>query len=154
VRLKHSGKQGGGQGGLCPVGEHPAEVEDERESVSKSGNDMLVLTFRVLDRWRVEDYLVLDNERVQWRLDRLVEVFGEVDSSELVGRRCLVRIEHEVGDDGIKRAKVKGLRSEDEGGEDQSPDARPGRAPDATRPAGRGLPPQAVPGTDDSDLPF
>jgi hypothetical protein len=149
VRLKHSGEAGGDGRGLCPVGEHPAEVEDAEESQSKSGNDMLIVSYRVAGRWRVKEFVPL---HVPFRVDRLVEAFGEVDSSELVGRTCTVRIEHESYE-GRMRAVVAGLEACDES-EDEGRRPSDRRAPDATRPAGRGLPPQTVPGTDDSDLPF
>jgi hypothetical protein len=148
VRLKHSGEAGGDGRGLCPVGEHPAEVEDAEESQSQAGNDMLVISYRVAGRWRVKEFVPL---HVPFRVDRLVDAFGEVDSTELIGRACTVRIEHELYE-GRMQAVVAGLEACEEGEQDPRPSDR--RSPDATRPAGRGRPSQAVPGTDDSDLPF
>jgi hypothetical protein len=99
---------------LEPVapGTYTAEVSNMELQQSKAGNDMWVVTLRIMDEGPyfgrlLTDRFVVDNPIGRQRLSRLLRaakvhvVNDEFDTEELIGARLQVAVEHEEGDNGV-----------------------------------------------------
>lgn len=96
--------------GFLPAGVYPAVVTKVEEKMSKSGNPMLVVSLKALNRsgesTTVQQYLPATEKSI-WKIDSFMWAIGicpeagqtvTVMPNQVVGKKCYVRIGVEQGD--------------------------------------------------------
>jgi hypothetical protein len=94
-----------------PIGLVPASIVDVQETISKSGNEMLVVTYQSLEdpSAAVRDYIT-ENEFTARKIKQIQTCFGIPYGAPAAGwtyKKGVVRTEEDVYN-GFKQAKVKG----------------------------------------------
>lgn len=124
---------------LLEEGIHTAFLFNLEEKMSKSGNPMLVATYKVVkgqDKYDITDYMVL-TEKALFRVKQFLEGFGinvpkgaiEFNPDELIGQEVQIEVEHEKAmKDGKERTylRIKKVIKKEEGidtllGDDDAP---------------------------------
>lgn len=114
---------------ILEEGIHSAFLFNLEEKMSKSGNPMLVATYKIAkgsDKYEVTDFMVL-TEKALFRVKQFLEGFGmvvpkgamEFNPDELIGQEVQIEIEHEkVMRDGKERTylRVKRVVKKEDGG--------------------------------------
>ena len=124
---------------LLEEGIHTAFLFNLEEKMSKTGNPMLVATYKIAkgqDKYEITDYMAL-TEKALFRVKRFLEGFGitvpkgslEFNPDELVGQEVQIEVEHEkVMREGKERTylRVKNVIKKESGsidilGDDDAP---------------------------------
>lgn len=95
-------------------GKYRLMIVDAEMAVSKSGNDMLVLKFKVSGTERnLWNYITFLDDRPEITNRMLTQFFdsfgiedGNFDLKSYVGKVGGAQVKHEVGTDGVERAKI------------------------------------------------
>lgn len=117
----------------CAEGRHLVKLTAIEETESQAGNDMLNATFKVV-KGQSTGAILYDNfvltEKALWKLQSFLKAVGmraegriTLDLDNLVGKTCLVDVEHEEYD-GKTRARIQDFISpkKDEADEDDDDD--------------------------------
>lgn len=107
-------KAASGTGTIPPVGVYPAKIDEikigwKMDGTTKVPNSKRIeLVYRITDGdhkgFPLFDYLLLENEASEWRVDQFMQVFGQADAkkrdgknkpSDFKGKPCQIRVKHE-----------------------------------------------------------
>lgn len=143
----------------CEEGEHVVKLIEIEESESQAGNDMLSATFQVVKGnstgAKLYDNFVL-TEKALWKLQSFLTAVGIkadnkviLDLDKLVGKTCIVSVEHEEYD-GKTRARIQEFKKleakkyepddddfDDDDEEEYEPEAKKSKSKPQSKPASK-----------------